>query len=92
MAGGMTSRRSPTLAERSGLRQPSAARQEARHCWVIDAPGHPGRFPGLLVEWRRSEHDGWEGRVVYAIDEPGGAARLIERWLPAACLRPAAEA
>ena len=84
----MASRRGPTLAERSGTVRPTVHRETARHCWVVDSPGHPGRFPGLLVEWRRSA-GGWEGRAVYAIDEPAGSTRLIERWLPAACLEAA---
>ena len=49
---------------------------------MLDAPGHPGRYPGLLVEWRRTAGEGWEGRVVYAMpDRP--AARLVERWVSA---------
>ena len=87
MAGGMTRRNGPTLAERVGA-APSRRGDDARHCWVVDAPGHPGRWPGLLLEWRR-ETDGWVGRVAYAIpdlDRPG--ARMIERWLPAHCLSP----
>ena len=85
MAGGMTRRNGPTLAERVGATQVRRG-DVARHCWVVDAPGHPGRWPGLLLEWRR-EGDGWLGRVAYAIpdlDRPG--ARMIERWLPADCL------
>jgi len=85
MAGGMAKGRGPTLAERVGS-APSGDRAPAqRHCWVVDSPGHPGRYPGLLAEWRRAD-DGWEGRVVYALDEPGSACRLVERWVPAACL------
>ncbi len=88
----MRDRRGPTLAERSAVRRPRAAEaSEARHCWVVDAAGHPGRWPALLVEWRRGA-TGWEGRVIYVIPEPRSAgARVIERWLPADCLeaRPA---
>jgi hypothetical protein len=82
MAGGMTRRIGPTLAERVGAIPPGRG-DDARHCWVVDAPGHPGRWPGLLLEWRREE-DGWIGRVAYAIpdlDHPG--ARMVERWLAA---------
>jgi hypothetical protein len=87
MAGGMGKGRGPTLAERSAAAVVSggAATGNRRHCWVVDAPGHPGRYPGLLAEWRR-ERDGWQGRVVYALDEPDGGCRLVERWVPAACL------
>lgn len=86
MAGGMTRRNGPTLAERVGATAPRRG-DDARHCWVVDAPGHPGRWPGLLLEWRR-EDDGWLGRVAYAIpDLDRAGARMIERWLPATCLR-----
>src|SRR3954452_18032899 len=77
MAGGMTRRNGQTLAERVGA---TMARRgtEARHCWVGDAPGHSGRWPGLLREWRR-EDAGWLGRVAYAIpDLDGPGARMIE--------------
>jgi hypothetical protein len=82
MAGGMTRRDGPTLAERVGATS-SRGGDDARHCWVVEASGHPGRWPGLLLEWRHEDH-GWMGRVAYALpdlDQPG--ARLVERWLPA---------
>jgi hypothetical protein len=84
MAGGM-SRRSdrPSLAERSAtsrLQHPVAG----KHCWVVDAPGAPGRWPGLLIEWRRTE-TGWEGRVTYTTMF-GDRFLLIEQWLAAAFL------
>src|SRR5207302_3297125 len=83
MAGGMTRRNGPTLAERVGNTQSARQGEDARHCWVIDASGHPGRWPGLLLEWRRGE-EGWLGRVAYAIpDLEHASARLVERWLPA---------
>ncbi|MGY1838664.1 MULTISPECIES: hypothetical protein [unclassified Modestobacter] len=52
-----------------------------RHCWVHDPPGHPGRWPGLLVEWRQRD-DGWQGRVAYTVPGAHGPA-LVEAWLPA---------
>lgn len=86
----MTRRPGPTLAERSARRtgvEPQRdepqARAGGRHCWVVDASGHPGRWPGLLVEWRRAG-DRWEGRVVYVLPEPAGSGtRLVERWVDA---------
>ena len=78
VAGGMARGRGPTLGERVGAFEQDAAPQPHRHWWVVDAPGHPGRYPGLLAEWRR-EGDAWEGRVVYALDEGGGRCRLVER-------------
>jgi hypothetical protein len=85
MAGGMAKGRGPTLAERVGAAPEGSQPTVRRHCWVVDAPGHPGRYPGLLAEWRRAGRD-WEGRVVYALDEPDGGCRLVERWLSARCL------
>ena len=85
MAGGMAKGRGPTLAERVGAARPDDGGPARRHCWVVDSPGHPGRYPGLLAEWRRAG-GGWEGRVVYALDEPGSGCRLVERWVPAKCL------
>ncbi len=87
VAGGMSRGEGPTLEQRSAaLRRAAVEGQPGRHCWVVEAPGHPGRWAGLLVEWRRAA-TGWEGRVVYAIPEPArSGSRLIERWLPAGCL------
>jgi hypothetical protein len=85
MAGGMARGRGPTLAERVGAVGAASDAPSRRHCWVVDSPGHPGRYPGLLAEWRRAG-DGWEGRVVYALDEANQGCRLVERWVPASCL------
>jgi hypothetical protein len=84
MAGGMGRRSDrPSLAERSAasrVDRPPAG----KHCWVVDAPGAPGRWPGLLIEWRRSE-TGWEGRVTYTTMF-GDRFLLIEQWLASAFL------
>jgi hypothetical protein len=64
---------------------PEASREEAagRHCWVVDSPGHPGRWPGVLLEWRRVGQR-WDGLVAYVIPEPHGeGVRLVERWVGA---------
>jgi hypothetical protein len=65
---------------------PGAEPAEGRHCWVHDPPGAPGRWPGLLVEWRQ-RGGAWQGRVVYTVAGPHDPA-LVEAWLPAALLRP----
>jgi len=79
MAGGMgTGSRTPYLV---GPR-PFAP----KHCWVLNPPGAPGRWPGLLLEWRRDDC-GWEGRVAYAPHLQNGHA-LMELWLPADLLEP----
>ncbi len=103
MAGDMSRRRGPTLAERNAVGTAGevgpdpelAALQDrrrpvlTRHCWVTDLPECPGRWAGLLAEWR---HDraagGWQGRVVYAVDD-GAATVLVEAWVPARHLQPA---
>ncbi len=54
-----------------------------KHCWVID--GH-GRFPALLLEWRRTEA-GFQGRVVRPVYEDGWV--VVEEWLPAGFLEQA---
>jgi hypothetical protein len=97
MAGGMRSGEGRSLAERSaGARAAPAPVEDEpdrprpvvqRHCWVQGLPQAPGRWPALLVEWRRSG-TAWEGRAVYVVAE-GGAAVVVESWLPAAHLHPA---
>ena len=91
----------PTLAERSAARTPAevtvdpdlAALQDrpravlTRHCWVT-VPDSPGRWAGLLAEWRQdTDAGGWQGRVVYAVDDGGGAV-LVEAWVHARHLQP----
>lgn len=65
-----------TLAERVAPRSPASGGSPVRHV-VVD-----GRFPGVLVVWRR-EASGWFGEVAYVVDE-----RLIVERLPATRLRP----
>lgn len=102
MTGGMSRRRGPTLAERRvatpvprelapgpATDEPSRSRPVVtRHCWVVGLPDAPGRWAGLLAEWRQDATGGWRGRVVYARDSDG-APVLVEEWVPAAHLEPA---
>lgn len=61
------------------------------HCWVTGLPGSPGPCPGLLSEWSRDGKKGpWRGRVVYAVVDNDGRVVLVEAWVPADHLRPAA--
>ena len=83
----------PTLAERarrSGVgaaaAQAAAPAGRARHCWVDDPPGDPGRWPGVVVEWRRAGV--WEGRALYVV-ERGGQPVVVEAWVGSAHLQPA---
>ena len=60
-----------------------------RHCWVTDLPDRPGRWAGLLVEWRQDTGaGGWQGRVVHAVDD-GMATVMVEAWVHARHLQPA---
>ncbi len=103
VAGGMSRGHSPTLAERSavgtagevGADPELGARQDrprpvlTRHCWVIGLPERPGRWAGLLAEWRQDRAaGGWQGRVVYAVDD-GAATVIVEAWVHARHLQPA---
>lgn len=54
----------------------------ARHCWVIDAPMSPGRWPGVLVQWRRDPARGWQGFAVWVADDDDGPV-LLQTWLDA---------
>jgi hypothetical protein len=102
VAGGMsTPGREPggegmTLAERSarsglGARDEQPRRSpapQARHCWVVDAPVSPGRWPGVLLEWRRGTRGG-QGRAVWVADDDDGPV-LLQSWVDAAHLATAA--
>ena len=94
----MSSGRGRSLAERSALSgigtgaRPAtseagagSARPHAQHCWVEDHPSSPGRWPGLLAEWRRGGRHGWQGRVVWAVEDEGRSV-LLEAWVDAAHL------
>jgi len=59
-----------------------------RHCWVTDLPDRPGRWAGLLVEWRQAGTGEWLGRVAYVVEDDHRPV-LVEAWLPGRQLRPA---
>jgi hypothetical protein len=56
-----------------------------RHCWVLDPPGAPGRWPGLLTEWRRDRR-GWSGFVMYVVELQGRPV-VVQEWIGAEHLR-----
>jgi hypothetical protein len=90
MAGGMGSGRRQSLSERTGAAQQRTL--PARHCWVVDLPTAPGRWPGLLAEWRRIDPGGtWQGRTVYAVSL-GSHTMLVEEWVDADYLDDASSA
>lgn len=97
-------RRGPTLADRRAAGTPAevvvdpdlAALQDrprpvlTRHCWVTGLPASPGRWAGLVAEWRQDRAaGGWHGRVVYAIED-GASTVLVEAWVHARHLEPVA--
>jgi hypothetical protein len=47
-----------------------------------------GRLPGLLLGWRRTS-EGFQGRVVRAVRDDEGWI-VVEEWMPATMLAPAA--
>lgn len=89
-----------SLAERTGAAQrdlatttppapvpPStdAPAPPVKPCWVTD---RHGRLPGLLLGWRRTS-EGFQGRVVRAVRDDEGWI-VVEEWMPATMLAPAA--
>ena len=55
---------------------------------LAPADGTGERRPGLLVEWRRSDDGGWQGRVVYVVRLRTGNSALLDEWLPESDLAP----
>lgn len=53
----------------------------AKHCWVVDSPLSPGRWPGLLLGWRRREA-GWQGLAVWVVNDDDSSV-LLQAWLAA---------
>jgi hypothetical protein len=92
MAGGMRSGRGLTLAERSALSgvvpDRSPGRSARRHCWVAGAVAGEGPWPGLVLDWQRTDA-GWRGYVVYLRDGPGPGVLAVQEWVDAARLTPA---
>jgi hypothetical protein len=91
MVPGMEGRWRP-LAERLALRRrpapaPPPGADVPQHCWVVDCPEAPGRWPGLLLEWARDPR-GWRGHVVMGVPGEHGIA-VLDLWVPARHLLPA---
>jgi hypothetical protein len=55
------------------------SRLPPRHCWVLNPPSAPGRWPGLVVEWRTAGGH-WEGRVVVVLGR-GRDAAVLDVWM-----------
>lgn len=105
MAGGMSSGRGRTLAERSGassggpladepravaVPETAGARTTLRHVWVQDPASSARRWPGVLTGWRREAEGGWVALVAYAVRDANGTV-LITAWLKAEQLSPAGQ-
>jgi hypothetical protein len=80
---------SPPAAEEPAVPEDRPRAVLHRHCWVTGLPARPGRWAGLVAEWRQDrEAGGWQGRVVYAVDD-GRTTVLVEAWVAAHHLDPA---
>lgn len=71
----------------AGTHPSAGIRPAAAHCWVAGLPAAPGRWPGVVTEWRTTTR-GWEGHVAYAVLD-GATSVLITAWVPAEHLTPA---
>ena len=102
--GGMSNRRGPTLAERSGPARSSTpteatpenpaddrsgyAETPRQRHCWVHTPDAPSEPLPGLVVEWRRSTTGWEARVVYALDETDQST-IVEAWIPARRLRPA---
>jgi hypothetical protein len=104
MAGGMRGGRGLALAERSALsgvvpdRSPdrSLSRGARRHCWVGGTAPGEGPWPGLVLDWQRTDA-GWRGYVVYlrgagSAGAGSAGAVAVQEWVDASRLTPAGSA
>src|SRR3954452_21599976 len=64
---------------RGADRPADRSRLPPRHCWVLNPPSAPGRWPGLVVQWR-SAAGHWEGRVVVVLGR-GPDAAVLDVWM-----------
>jgi hypothetical protein len=60
---------------------------QGKHCWVVDYPGHPGAWPGLLAGWKRAADGEWRGHVA-VVGQSAEGLRLASLWIEARYLRP----
>ena len=91
MAGGMTRRSGLPLRDRPtnvpGVER--GARRAVRHCWVEGPASAPGRWPGVIIEWRRDPLlANWSALVVYVVTE-GAQSTTVHTWVSAHFLSPA---
>jgi hypothetical protein len=98
MAGGMSTRRGESIAERIATTRARAdaagatasvepappAPPVVKHCWY---DGPHGRQPALLLGWRKVG-EGYDGRIAAAVPEGTGWA-VVEMWVESEMLTPA---
>lgn len=89
MTGGPFPARGLTLAERSRLSGIAGERvhRHRRHCWVSGPDDEPGPWPGLVLQWERTE-GGWRAWVVYLASE-GPDEVVVQCWVERDRLTPA---
>jgi hypothetical protein len=87
---GAEARRTTTMAAGSAPAPEAAPAADPgpRHCYLIDPPGRPGKWPGVLIGWTRGLDGLWWGHVVYVVTD-GGRESVVTEYVPAAHLRPA---
>ena len=64
--------------------------ERARHCWVVNTPEAPGRWPGVLLGWERRPDGGWVGRVMMAASGREGMVTMT-LWVRSEHLQPLAD-
>jgi hypothetical protein len=56
-----------------------------RHCWVLATRTARGPWPGLILEWRKTNAGDWQARVVYVPDHR--RPQSTEDWFAESQLR-----
>src|SRR4051794_20394253 len=74
-------------AEPAGRDRSPRREAVARHCWVTDPAGVRGRWPGVVLEWRRREGR-WQGRAVVVV-LAGQDQQVVCAWFDQDDLAPA---
>lgn len=57
-----------------------------RHCWVLGSANERGPWPGLVLEWRRTNTGGWAALAIYVPDPR--KAESVQAWFAAELVRP----
>lgn len=76
---------SAVAVEMSSVSAGAPSATNVKHCWVVDSPLSPGRWPGLLLSWRRSGA-GWQGLAAWVVDDDDGPV-VLQAWVRAVHLQ-----